>query len=94
MLTKMQPGDYSMPTAFENEQGKKGVRVVHLKSRSTPHRMNLKDDYSKIAQFALEEKKAKVMEKWILSRLATYYVMIDQSTGEECPLLKRFSSVN
>jgi peptidyl-prolyl cis-trans isomerase SurA len=94
MLTKMQPGDYSMPTAFESEQGKKGVRIVHLKSRSTPHRMNLKDDYSKIAQFALEEKKAKVMEKWIQSRLATYYVMIDQSTGEECPLLKRYSSVN
>ena len=29
MLAKMQPGDYSMPTAFENEQGKNGVRVVH-----------------------------------------------------------------
>ena len=94
MLAKMQPGDYSMPTAFENEQGKKGVRVVHLKSRSIPHRMNLKDDYSKIAQYALEEKKAKVMEKWIQSRLATYYVMIDPATGEECPLLKKYSSVN
>jgi peptidyl-prolyl cis-trans isomerase SurA len=56
--------------------------------------MNLKDDYSKIAQYALEEKKAKVMEKWIQARLATYYVMIDPATGEECPLLKKFSSVN
>ena len=65
LLAKLKPGDYSMPVAYENEQGKKGVRIVHLKSRSTPHRMNLQDDYSKIAQFALEEKKAKVMEKWI-----------------------------
>ena len=85
---------YSMPTAFESEQGKKGVRIVHLKSQSTPHRMNLQDDYSKISQFALEEKKASVMEKWIQSRLATYYVMIDPATGEECPLLNKFTSVN
>ena len=56
--------------------------------------MNLKDDYSKIAQYALEEKKAKVMEKWIQTRLSTYYVMIDPATGEECPQLKKYTSVN
>lgn len=94
MLAKMRTGDYSMPTAFESEQGKKGVRIVFLKSRSAPHRMNLRDDYSKIAQYALEEKKSKVMEKWIQSRLSTYYVMIDPATGEECPLLKKFIAAN
>ena len=94
LLAKLKPGDYSMPVAYENEQGKKGVRIVHLKSRSTPHRMNLQDDYSKIAQFALEEKKAKVMEKWIQNKLETYYVKIDPGTAEECPQLKKFSADN
>jgi peptidyl-prolyl cis-trans isomerase SurA len=93
-LSKLSPGDYSMPVAFESEQGKKGVRIIHLKSRSAPHRMNLKDDYSKIAQFALEEKKSKVMEKWIQNKLNTYYVNIDTATAEECPQLKKYSAAN
>ena len=61
MLGKMKVGEFSQPTPFESEQGKKGVRVVYLKSRSQPHRMNLQEDYSKISNFALEEKKSKTM---------------------------------
>lgn len=94
MLAKMSPGDYSQPVPYENEQGKKGVRIVHLKSRSTPHRMNMHDDYSRIAQFALEEKKAKAMEKWIQNKLDVYYVMIDPVTAEECPQLKKYTVGN
>ena len=80
MLGKMKVGEFSQPTPFESEQGKKGVRVVYLKSRSQPHRMNLQDDYSKISNFALEEKKSKTMEKWLKSKLPSYYVMIDPGT--------------
>ena len=94
VLSKLSPCDFSVPIAFENEQGKKGARIIHLKSRSAPHRMNLRDDYSKIAQFALEEKKSKVMEKWIQNKLTTYYVNIDSATAEECPQLKKYSVAN
>lgn len=90
MLAKMKTGDYSQPTAFTDEQGKKGVRIVYLKSRSEPHRMNLHDDYSRISQFALEEKKAKAMDKWMASKLPTYYISVDPQTESECPLLKKF----
>src|SRR5205814_8683661 len=51
MLGKLKMGDISQPTPFTDEQrGKKGIRIVYLKSRSEPHRMNMKDDYNKIAQ--------------------------------------------
>lgn len=91
MLGKMKVGDISQPTAFEGEQGKKGVRIVYLKSRSEPHRMNMQDDYSKISQFALEEKKSKVLEKWIRDKMPTYYVMVDAGTVTECPGLQKFA---
>lgn len=91
MLSKMKIGDISQPTPFEAEQGKKGVRIVYLKSRSEPHRMNLQEDYSKISNFALEEKKAKVLEKWIKEKIPTYYVMIDGATATECPALQKFT---
>lgn len=92
MLGKMKTGEISKPTAFEGEQGKKGVRIIYLKSRSEPHRMNMHDDYSKISQFALEEKKNKALEKWIQEKIPAYYVMVDNTTAEECPLLKKFST--
>ncbi len=94
MLAKMKVGEYSKPVEYESEQGKKGVRIVHLKSRTEPHRMNLTDDYSKISQFALEEKKSKTLDKWLQGNLPTYYVNIDPQTAEECPLLKKFEPKN
>lgn len=93
MIGKMKVGDISQPVPFEAEQGKKGVRIVYLKSKTEPHRMNLKDDYSKIANFALEEKKSQTLDKWIRNKLASYYVMVDPGTAAECPQLKKFNAV-
>ncbi len=92
MIAKMKIGEYSQPTAYTDEQGKKGVRIVYLKSRTAPHRLNLHDDYSKISQFALEEKKAKAMEKWMTTKLPTYYVSVDTQTEADCPQLRKFSA--
>ena len=92
MIGKMKVGEFSQPTPFESEQGKKGVRIVYLKSRSAPHRMNLQDDYSKISQFATEEKKSKALDKWLKNKMATYYISIDPETGTDCPQLMKFST--
>jgi peptidyl-prolyl cis-trans isomerase SurA len=78
MMNSLQVGQYSAPTEFTDEQrSKKGVRIVYLISRSEPHRENLKDDYNKIAQRALENKKNEVLEKWFNERIGTYYIRID-----------------
>jgi peptidyl-prolyl cis-trans isomerase SurA len=91
MLGKLKVGEISLPTPFSDEQrNKKGVRIVYLKSRSEPHRMNIKDDYNKIAQLALEEKKAKAMDKWITAKLPTYYVMIADDYSSSCPNLQKY----
>ena len=73
----LKPGEYSKPTPFTDERGKKGVRIVELVSQSDPHRENLKDDYNKVAQRAVEEKKMDVLQKWFASKIPSYYVMID-----------------
>jgi peptidyl-prolyl cis-trans isomerase SurA len=93
MLGKLKIGEYSQPVAFTDEQrGKKGVRIIYLKSRSEPHRMNMKDDYNKIAQFALEEKKAKTMDKWLAGRLPTYYIMVADDLSAGCPTVQKYIS--
>lgn len=76
-LASLQPGDYSQPIAFTDQQGKKAVRIIYLKSRTEPHRENLKDDYNKVADRALEEKKYGVIEKWFTSKIPSFYLEID-----------------
>jgi peptidyl-prolyl cis-trans isomerase SurA len=79
MLDKINVGEYSKPTPFIDERQKQGVRIIYLKSRTEPHRENLKDDYSRIAARALELKKMQALEKWFGSKIPTYYIMIDNS---------------
>jgi peptidyl-prolyl cis-trans isomerase SurA len=52
--------------------------------------MNLHDDYSKISQMALEEKKIQTMEKWVQAKIPTYYIMIDEQFLTDCPSLNKF----
>src|SRR4051812_22633670 len=54
VIKNLKVGEYSQPSAFTDERGKKAVRLVYLQTRTEPHRENLKDDYSKISQRALE----------------------------------------
>ena len=75
--SNLKPGEYSKPTVFTDARGKKGVRIVYMVSKSDPHVENLKDDYNRIAQRALEEKKSAAIEKWFTSKIPTFYVMID-----------------
>ncbi len=89
IISKLKVGEISQPKVFE-DQGKKGVRIVYLKSRSEPHRMNLHDDYSKISQMALDQKKSETLTKWLDAKIATYYIMVDNEYANKCPQLKRY----
>lgn len=77
-LKDLKAGDYSKPVAFADERGKKGVRLVYLQTRTEPHRENIKDDYSKISQRAIEQKKNEVLDKWFRSHIPNYYITIDK----------------
>lgn len=89
-ISGMNVGDISQPVSFTNEQGKRGVRLVYLQSRSEPHRMNLKDDYAKIAERALEEKKAKELDSWLAKRIPNYYILVDKEAAGQCPGLNKY----
>lgn len=92
LLDKLKVGEYSQPMSFVNERGDKGVRLLYLKSRSEPHRMNLKDDYDKIANYALEEKKSAALQKWLAAKMPTYYIMVDPESATNCVQLKKWTT--
>jgi len=77
LLKNLKPGEFSQPQPFTNERGKKGVRIVYLRTRTEPHRENLKDDYNRIATRVLEEKKQSILEKWFSDHISNYFIYID-----------------
>ena len=89
MLKDLKVGEYSQPVEYADERGKKGVRIVYLKSKTEPHRENLRDDYNRIATRALEEKKETALEKWFYKQIKTYYVMIDPSY-QQCDVMEKW----
>lgn len=93
MLKDLTVGKYSQPTEFTDEKGRKGLRIVYLKTRTEPHRENLKDDYNRIAQRALEDKKNTALELWFNKKIPTYYIMVDQEF-RNCEEMKKWMSAS
>jgi len=91
MMRDLKLGQYSQPTEFTDEKGKKGVRIVYLMSRTEPHRENLRDDYNKVALRALEEKKGEALENWFNQKISTYYIMVDNEY-KDCEEMKKWST--
>jgi len=93
LLNNLKVGDYSKPTAFTDDRGKKGVHIIYLLSKSDPHRENLKDDYNRISQRAIEEKKQIALEKWFKSKIPSYYILIDDEY-KHCPTLGKWQTTS
>lgn len=91
-MKNMKVGDVSKPSSFTDDRGRKAVRIVYLKSRSEPHRENMKDDYNKISQKALEEKKQQALENWFTTKIPNYYILIDKEF-KNCTELKNWWKV-
>lgn len=76
VIDKMQPGDISASVPYTTEDGTQAYRVLYLKLRTEPHKANMKDDYNKIQEWALENKKAKVVAQWIETKSKTAYIRL------------------
>ncbi|MFM9051472.1 MAG: peptidylprolyl isomerase, partial [Bacteroidota bacterium] len=85
-VDSMQVGTISPPLLTSTPDGKNAYRIVLLKSRSKPHKANLKDDYQRIQEVAISEKQAKTMSDWVeKKRKSTYINISDEYSG--CELL-------
>jgi len=75
-IDKLEAGSISKPVLFQTDDAKEGYRILYLKSRSTPHKATLGEDYNLITQYALDYKKRQALDKWIQSKKNSTYVKI------------------
>lgn len=84
--TMKQIGRLSAPFEFKDPTGETFYRIVQLQSRSTPHRANLKQDYSKIRDAAIQAKQSDFLMNWVRERVDSTYIYLDPMYNS-CDLL-------
>lgn len=67
----------SAPFEFNDPTGEVYYRLVQLQSRTSPHRANLQQDYSKIRQAAIESKQNEFINAWVEDKIESTYISID-----------------
>ena len=78
-IAKLKPGEVSVPFKMMDEQkGKETYRLVMLKSKTAPHRANLRDDYQLLKGMLENKKRQEKINNWIKEKQRTTYIKIDK----------------
>lgn len=78
-IENLKEGDVSLVLPYTGPDGSKGVRIIVLNDQSEPHQMNIKDDYARLQQYALNKKEQEAMLEWIKTKAQREYIRIDES---------------
>ncbi len=75
-LKKLNVGQISEPFEAQNGRAKTVYKIIYKKSEVKPHTINLTDDYQKVQDMALANKKQIAVKKWVKKRQKETYVKI------------------
>jgi peptidyl-prolyl cis-trans isomerase SurA len=85
-IDTMKVGHITPPMPYRTDDGKDAMRILYLKSNVPPHQANLTDDYQKISQAALAQKKNKALDEWYEKNRSTVYLEVAPEY-ESCKVL-------
>ena len=75
-IDTMKVGHITPPMPYRTDDGKDAMRILYLKSNTAPHQANITDDYQKISQAALAQKKNKALDEWYEKNRSTVYLEV------------------
>jgi len=76
-IDTMKVGDLSVPVAYRTEDGRSAMRILWYKSKSEPHTANLRDDYEKISQIVLSNKRNHALEDWFKKAQGDVFISVE-----------------
>ncbi len=76
VIDTMKVGHITPPMPYRTDDGKDAMRMLYLKSNTPPHQANLLDDYQKISQAALAQKKSRALDEWYEKNRNTVYLEV------------------
>jgi peptidyl-prolyl cis-trans isomerase SurA len=76
IIDTMKVGHITPPLPYRTDDGKDAMRILYLKSNTPPHQANLLDDYQKISQAALAQRKSQALDAWYEKNRGTVYLEV------------------
>jgi peptidyl-prolyl cis-trans isomerase SurA len=76
IIDTMKVGHITPPLPYRTDDGKDAMRILYLRSNTPPHQANLLDDYQKISQAALSQKKNRALDDWYEKNRSTVYLEV------------------
>ena len=77
MLDTMKVGTISAPMNYRTDDGKTAMRIVYYKSRIEPHTASLKDDFEKLTNIVLANKKTKAVDEWFKKAVSDVFIKVE-----------------
>ena len=74
---QMKVGDVSPVIQYVGSDAKQAWRIVYLKSRTEPHKANIKDDYTKLLNMATFNHQKKLITDWIAKKSKSTYIKLN-----------------
>ena len=75
-VNKMKVGELSEPVPMKTTENKDAYRLLYLKRKTSPHKANLKDDYTLIRDLAMQQKREEIINKWIANKSQKAYIRV------------------
>ncbi len=86
-IDTMKIGSISKPMVFKQSDGKEAVRIFYFKDSKRPHQANLKDDYQKLYNAKLNQKRNLIVSSWFDKAKSDVFINIDDEYNS-CNILK------
>ena len=85
----LKPGDITDVMETTDQAGETRFQIIKVLTKTEPHRANLKQDYSKLKEYAKASKKNEYINKWIAQKIKDTYIKIDDRF-KKCPNIKKW----
>lgn len=86
-IDTLEVGEVAGPVEIVDPSGQVTYKLIQLNSRSEPHRANLRQDYTKIQEAAINKKKAEVFDDWAREVIQKTFIEVIPEF-ESCPNLQ------
>ena len=79
LVENMNIGDMTSPSLTKSNDGTQAAyRIIKLNNRIDEHKANIADDFDKLKEYALVNKKQSVIDKWILNNIPNTYIKVSE----------------
>ena len=92
VLDDLRAGDFSRPMSMITESGNQAYRILFLKAKRPEHKANLLEDYEKIKNAATENKRQKILLKWVHNKVKYTHIKVHPDFND-CNFMKEWGVI-